>query len=35
MEVGYGTDLWALGWVTYEMVCGQRPFRGVYDQALV
>ena len=35
MEVDHRTDLWALGCVTYEMVCGQRPFRGVYDQAMV
>ena len=35
MEVDYRTDLWALGCVTYEMVRGQRPFQGVYDQALV
>ena len=35
MEVDYRTDLWALGCVTYEMVRGERPFQGVYDQALV
>ncbi len=35
MEVDYRTDLWALGCVTYEMVRGQRPFQGLYDQALV
>ena len=35
MEVDHRTDLWALGCVTYEMVRGQRPFQGVYDQALV
>ena len=34
-EVDHRTDLWALGCVVYEMVCAQRPFRGVYDQVLL
>ena len=35
IEVDYRTDIWALRCMTYEMVRGQRPFQGVYDQALV